>query len=96
MSLQVHDSNCDDFVSHPNDEADLPGPLLRRSATERQDAAPVKVQRLVRPRTPQALTESGPDTFFSSFFSFVVFVFFPAFSSPNDRWRQGAGRGMEV
>src|SRR5439155_6131314 len=46
-------------IQPANDQADLPGPLQRPSATERQNAAPVSVQRLVRRPTPQSLTESG-------------------------------------
>src|SRR5260370_36798067 len=40
----------------PNDKADLPGPLQGPNATDRQNAAPVTVQRLVRRRSLQAPT----------------------------------------
>src|ERR1700730_2189377 len=42
MSLpRVHDSNSDDFVSHPNDPAQQPGPLERQRIPESERAAPV-------------------------------------------------------
>jgi hypothetical protein len=64
MSLQVHDSNCDDFVSHPNDKDQLPGRLQRLQPPENQNAGPVNCIRWfglkilnvpVSPRFPRSL-----------------------------------------
>jgi hypothetical protein len=50
MSVQgSHHSYISDLVSHPNAQVHPPGPPQRRGVARNKNAAPVAVQRLVRP-----------------------------------------------